>query len=70
MEIFDFLMGKTLLKDGSKSAMMDHLVLYVMTTGMNMMLKSYAGSWDTHLKACCNYKQQGFIQDFYEGGGA
>ena len=56
MEIFVLLVEKTLLKAGSKSAMMDHLVLYVMTTGMNTMLKSYVGNWDTHLKACCNYK--------------
>ena len=43
-------MGGTLLKDVLKSAIMVHLVLYVMTTGMNMMLKSYVGNWDIHLK--------------------
>ena len=33
--------------------MLGRLVLYAMIIGMNMMLKLYAGNWDTHLKACC-----------------
>ena len=38
------------MKDEWRSAIMVLLVLCVMTTGMNMMLKLSADSWDTLLK--------------------
>ena len=50
MEIFILLEGRTLEKDEWRSATMALLGLCVMTTGMNMMLKLSADSWDTLLK--------------------
>ena len=47
MEMFVLLEGETLQKDEWRSATMVLLALCVMTTGMNMMLKLSADSWDT-----------------------
>ena len=51
--------------------MVDHLVLYVTITGMNMMLKSSVGNWDTHPKACYGVINQPvanlFLNRFYSG---
>ena len=50
MEMFVLLKGRTLEKDEWRSATMALLGLCVMTTGMNMMLRLSADSWDTLLK--------------------
>ena len=50
MEICILLEAKTLEKDEWRSATMALLGLCVMTTGMNMMLRLSADSWDTLLK--------------------
>ena len=58
METFVLLEEKAQVKDEWRSATMVLLGLCVMTTGMNMMLKLSADSWDTVLKVSWKPLQQ------------
>ena len=58
METFALLEEKAQVKDEWRSATMVLLGLCVMTTGMNMMLKLSADSWDTVLKVSWKLLQQ------------
>ena len=58
MEMFVSLVGETLQKDEWRSATMVLLALCVMTTGMNMMLKLSADSWDTLPKVSWKLRKQ------------
>ena len=58
METFALLEEKAQVKDEWRSATMVLLGLCVMTTGMNMMLKLSADSWDTVLKVSWKPLQQ------------
>ena len=58
METFVLLEEKAQVKDEWRSATMVLLGLCVMTTGMNMMLKLSADSWDTVLKVSWKLLQQ------------